>query len=73
MYLARPVYELLPYAYVIAGACALVGAWYARQSPWPTVLMIGGIIAIVGGLVIWLRRRDYRATQAQYTVKSLED
>jgi hypothetical protein len=73
MYLARPVYELLPYAYVIAGACALAGAWYVRQAPWPTVLMIGGIAAIVGGLVIWLRRRDYRTTQAQYTVKSLDD
>jgi hypothetical protein len=73
MYLSRPLYELLPYAYVVAGACSMVGAWYVRKAPWPTVLMIAGMVAIVGGLVIWLRRRDYRTTQAEYPVKSLED
>lgn len=73
MYLARPIYELLPYAYVLAGACALTASWFVRRSPWPAVLLVVGILAVVGGLVIFLRRRDYRSTQAQYTVKSLDD
>ena len=73
MYLARPVYELLPYAYVLAGACSLLASWFVRQSPWPAILLVAGMLAVVGGLVILLRRRDYRSTQAQYTVKSLDD
>jgi membrane protein YdbS with pleckstrin-like domain len=73
MYLARPLYELLPYAYVLAGACALGASWFVRHPPWPAVLLIGGVLAVVGGLVLVLRRRDYRTTQSQYTVKSLDD
>jgi ABC-type Fe3+-siderophore transport system permease subunit len=73
MYLARPLYELLPYAYVLAGACALAASWFVREAPWPMVLMVGGMVAVVGGLVILLRRRDYRTTKSEYTVKSLED
>jgi hypothetical protein len=73
MYLAKPVYELLPYAYVAAGACSLLASWFVRQSPWPTVLLVAGMLAVVGGLVLWLRRRDYRSVQSEYTVKSLDD
>ncbi|HKQ82662.1 MAG TPA: hypothetical protein VJS42_10760 [Steroidobacteraceae bacterium] len=73
MYLSRPVYELLPYAYVLAGACSLAASWFVHESPWPAVLLVVGMLAVVGGLVILLRRRDYRTTQSQYTVKSLDD
>jgi hypothetical protein len=73
MYLARPVYELLPYAYVIAGLAAFTSSWFVNRAPWPTLLFVGGLLAMVGGLVIWLRRRAYRATQSEYTVKSLDD
>lgn len=73
MYLARPLYELLPYAYVLAGACSLAASWFVRRPPWPGVLVVAGMLAVVGGLVLWLRRRDYRTNQSRYTVKSLDD
>jgi membrane protein YdbS with pleckstrin-like domain len=73
MYLARPIYEVLPYAYVLMGAGALGASWFVRRPPWTIVLVVVGVAAVVGGLVIVLRRRDYRSTQAQYTVKSLDD
>ena len=73
MYIARPIYELLPYAYILAGACSLAASWFVHLSPWPGVLVVAGMLAVVGGLVILLRRRDYRTTQSEYTVKSLED
>jgi NhaP-type Na+/H+ or K+/H+ antiporter len=73
MYLSRPIYELLPYVYIAAGACLLVASWYVRRAPWPTALFVLGLVAIVGGLVLWLRRRDYRTKQSEYTVRSLDD
>jgi sulfite exporter TauE/SafE len=73
MYISRPLYELLPYAYALVGACLVAVSWFVRDSAWSVVLFIAGLLTIVAGLVIWLRRRDYRTTQAEYPVKSLED
>lgn len=73
MYLARPIYELMPYLYMIVGAALLAGSWFVRTSPWPVVMVIVGMAALIGGLMVWLRRRDYRDTQSEYTVRSLDD
>lgn len=73
MYLARPIYEGLPYLYMIGGACLLVGSWFVRSAPWPAVMVVTGIVSLVVGLVLWLRRRDYRDARSEYTVRSLDD
>jgi hypothetical protein len=35
--------------------------------------MIGGGIGLVGGIAIWLRRRDFRATYAEYWSQKRSD
>lgn len=73
MWLARPVYEFLPYLYMIVGICLLTAAWFIEVETLPSVFMVVGALSLMGGLVLWLRRRDYRTRQAEYNSRSLED
>jgi Flp pilus assembly protein TadB len=73
MWLARPVYEFLPYLYMLVGVGLLVAAWFIEISTLPSVLLLIGVLSIMAGLVLWLRRRDYRTRQSEYTNRSLED
>ena len=73
MWLARPVYELLPYLYMLVGAGMLWAAWLIEAGALPSILMVVGVLSLMGGLVLWLRRRDYRTRQAEYDSHSLDD
>jgi hypothetical protein len=73
MWLAKPVYELLPYIYMSIGIALLIAAWFTTGSPWPETLLVLGSLGLLVGLTIWLRRRDYRTTQARYNSSSLDD
>jgi hypothetical protein len=73
MWLARPVYEFLPYLYMLFGLALLGAAWFFEVSTLPSVFMVVGVLSIMAGLVLWLRRRDYRTRQAEYNNRSLED
>ena len=64
--LNKPVYESLPALYVLAGALLLWLSYRDRDSWWSTLCAVGGLVAMVAGLMIWMRRRDYRATSADY-------
>ncbi len=71
MWLSRPLYEFLPYAYMLVGIAALGASFFiASGSTWLAVL---GIALLILGLVFWLKRRDYRTAQSEYTRKSLDD
>lgn len=71
MWLARPVYEFLPYAYMLLGVLALGASFFIAD--WSTWLVTLGIVCLVFGLVFWLKRRDYRTAQSEYNRKSLDD
>ncbi len=73
MWLARPIYESLPYVYMLVGAALLTASWFARDGAWSALTLIVGCLALIGGLVVWLRRRDFRSTQARYNSRSLDD
>jgi Flp pilus assembly protein TadB len=73
MWLARPVYEFLPYLYMLVGLALLVTAWFIEISTLPSVFLVIGVLSIMAGLVLWLRRRDYRTRQSEYNNRSLED
>lgn len=73
MWLARPVYESLPYVYMIVGLGLLAAAWFVESETLPSVFMVVGALSLMAGLVLWLRRRDYRTRQAEYNSRSLDD
>jgi len=73
MWISRPLYELLPYLYMLLGAVLLVAAWLVNLRLWPSVFLTVGALSLLGGLVLWLRRKDYRAKQAEYDSRSLDD
>ncbi|HEY8538224.1 MAG TPA: hypothetical protein VIL28_05110 [Steroidobacteraceae bacterium] len=71
MWIARPIYEVLPYVYMVVGAVLLGFAWFS--SALPGVLLGLGSLSMLAGIVIWLRRKDYRTRQAEYNSRSLDD
>jgi hypothetical protein len=73
MWIARPIYELLPYAYILVGAVLLGVAWFLNIETLPGVLLVVGSLSMLAGIVLWLRRKDYRTRQAEYTNRSLDD
>jgi nitrate reductase gamma subunit len=64
---SRPVYEGLPWIYIILGLAALLGSYLlATHGLFSLVLGVPGLLCVVGGIVVLLRRRDYRALRARY-------
>ena len=66
-HLSRPVYEFLPWIYIICGVLLLVAS-YLLSGFGKLSLAAGvvGLVGVVGGYVVLLRRRDYRALRAEY-------
>ena len=65
MWVSRPIYESLPYLYMLAGAASLAASMYINHWYWPTICFVTGLICLVGGLVVLLKRRDYRVTDGR--------
>ena len=55
------------------GVGLLGAALFIEMSTLPSVFMLVGVLSIMAGLVLWLRRRDYRTRQSEYNSRSLED
>jgi hypothetical protein len=66
MRLSRPIYESLPVLYALAGAGLLGVSYHLHSGSVSVLLMIVGVLCLIGGAAIWLRRRDFRAADAQY-------
>ncbi|MFI4869748.1 MAG: hypothetical protein ACHQDD_10435 [Steroidobacterales bacterium] len=66
MQLSKPVYESLPWLYALAGALLLAASHRLHSGLLSVLLLIAGALGLVGGAAIWLRRRDFRATRAEY-------
>ncbi|HKE94544.1 MAG TPA: hypothetical protein VKB34_09585 [Povalibacter sp.] len=73
MWIARPLYELIPYIYMIVGLLLLGAAWLLNAEFLPGIFLLVGSLSLLAGIVLWLRRKDYRTTQAEYNSKSLDD
>jgi hypothetical protein len=73
MWIARPIYELLPYLYMLVGAAMVGAAWFLNLETLPGILLALGSLSLLAGIVLWLRRKDYRTRQSEYTNKSLDD
>jgi hypothetical protein len=73
MWIARPIYELIPYVYMAVGAALIAAAWFLTVETVPGILAAVGSISLLAGIVLWLRRKDYRTRQSEYNSRSLDD
>lgn len=62
MWVSKPIYESLPYFYLVVGAVCLGASMYLNHWHWPTICFVIGLGCLVGGLVVLLKRRDHRVT-----------
>jgi hypothetical protein len=73
--LSRPLYEGLPWIYIACGALALAGSYLSHYRALSLIIGLLGLLGVLGGIVVLLRRRDYRQLRSQYgnTDSSLSD
>lgn len=64
--LSRPLYEGLPWIYVAGGAIGLFGSYITPYRALSLPIGVLGFLGVIGGVVVLLRRRDYREMQSQY-------
>ena len=66
MQLPKPIYESLPWVYALAGAVLIAISHELHSGAVSLLLLLAGVMGLVGGAVVWLRRRDFRTTRAEY-------
>jgi hypothetical protein len=64
--LSKPIYESLPWVYGLGGSLLIAISHQLHSGVLSVLLLLAGALALVGGAAIWLRRRDFRATRAEY-------
>ena len=62
MWVAKPIYESLPYFYLLVGTLCLGASLYVNHWYWPEISFGTGLLCLVAGLVVLLKRRDFRTT-----------
>lgn len=60
MWVSKPIYESLPYFYLLVGVIALGLSMYLTYWYMPTICFVFGFVCLVAGLVVLLKRRDHR-------------
>ena len=60
MWISKPIYESLPYIYLLIGAISLSASMYINHWYWPSISFVIGLFALVAGMVVLLKRRDSR-------------
>ena len=66
MWLPGPLYESLPYAYIIGGVLFISGTMYIGLNSAGAPLYIAcGLISIVSGAAVFARRTNHRRRQTQ--------
>jgi hypothetical protein len=68
------MYEGLPWLYIGGGLAALVVSYIVGDNHAAGLLVgLAGLAALLGGVVVLLRRRDYRELRSQYGQPDLTD
>jgi hypothetical protein len=63
MWLAKPVYEALPYYYVAVGVVAFAARLYVDWWYWPAICTAVGVVGIGSGVFVWFKRRGSRRSE----------
>jgi hypothetical protein len=73
MWLPKPVYEALPYVYAALGVLFIGESWIGATGWLSALLLVAGSGLLLIGIVLWLRRKDFRDEQRQYNAHSLDE
>jgi hypothetical protein len=72
MRLARPVYESLPFLYMVIGGLAIFLFYLVPDGPGAVVAFVIGVIVETAALTVLLRRRDYRELSREYSGETID-
>ena len=73
MWLPKPLYELLPYLYVLIGLVVLgAAAAFAGRVVGSTLVFFAGLAIIVLGVAVWMKRRSARLDKSSRETRRLE-
>ena len=72
MWLPGPVYEALPYAVILAGALLAAAGYFSGAQWMQTWLLVAGALLGVVGVVLMLKRRDYRMSRSRVKYDRLD-
>lgn len=73
MWLPRPLYELLPYLYVLLGLAVIALAAAIAQQLWgSTLAFLLGLAITALGVTIWMKRRSARLDDASRKSRQTE-
>jgi hypothetical protein len=73
MWLPKPLYELLPYLYVLIGLLVIgAAALFAHRVPGSSISFFVGLAIVVLGVVVWMKRRSARLDKASRETRQLE-
>lgn len=64
LHLSRPVYEALPWVYVLCGLAALIASYFHESRALSLLVGLPGLLCVLGGVVVMLRRRGFRQMRA---------
>lgn len=65
--LSKPLYEAVPYLYMALGLLLFGVAYHFAGRLVSDFALVFGVLSLLVGLVLLLRRRGYRAARAHYT------
>jgi hypothetical protein len=60
LWLAKPIYEALPWFYVASGALLLGASFWLDYGYWPALCLTLGLALLIAGALLWWRRREFR-------------
>jgi hypothetical protein len=73
MWLPKPLYELLPYLYVLIGLVVLgAAAAFAGRVVGSTIVFFAGLAIMALGVAVWMKRRSTRLDKANRATRQLE-
>lgn len=71
MWLPTPVYESLPYVYVVVGLLFITGATYIGIETGESSIYLGaGTISVLSGVLVYMRRATARAQKRKLDAQS---
>lgn len=71
MWLRKPLYEALPFVYMSVGLVGVGVSFLLEEGYGSYALLFAGLALLTGGLVLWLKRRDYRLSRSRSGLEDL--